>query len=241
MTFEVVVMQVVVMQVVVMHEAIRFKKIITIIIDFNANMDIREQQARDSYENNAHFQADLHISNAVNYFALGYTAKEAYDFLHKAICLRLFKTGQTKYMLFKVAAQNACIVQRVCMAFPPAVRALIAQYPFALASNMPVRLLIGDSASLIHSADYDHEKFRDEDHYRLFLEWLMQQIAHFESDCYGKRFIMSGQEKHAQKQYTAKAIAPEPRPGQSYREFGMQHSQISNDDLVRLYGAFSMA
>ena len=157
----------------------------------------------------------------MNYFALGYTAKEAHDFLHKAICLRLFKTKQTTFMFLKVATQNACIVQRVCRAFPPAVQALIAQYPFSLASNMPASLLIGDLASLIKNADYDHEKFRGDDHYRLFLEWLMQQIAHFESDCYGKRFIMSGQEKHAQKEYKAKAIAPEPKPGQNYREFGM--------------------
>ena len=122
-------------------------------------MDTREQQAISSYENNPDFQADLHIANAVNYFALGYTAKEAHDFLHKAICLRLFKTRQTEFVLFKVATQNACIVRRVCRAFPPGVQALIAQYPFTLAANMPARLLIGDLASLIQSADYDHEKF----------------------------------------------------------------------------------
>ena len=85
----------------------------------------------------------------MNYFALGYTAKEAHDFLHKATCLRLFKTRQTGFALFKVATQNTCIVRRACRAFPPAVQALIAQYPFSLTANMPARLLIGDLASLI--------------------------------------------------------------------------------------------
>ena len=52
---------------------------------------------------------------------------------------------------------------------------------------------------------------------------------------------MGGQEQNKRKSYQAKAIIPEPKKDQSYLEFGRQRDQITDADLVQLYGAFSLA
>ena len=52
---------------------------------------------------------------------------------------------------------------------------------------------------------------------------------------------MGGQEQNKRKAYQARAISPEPKKGQSYSEFGRQRDQITDADLVQLYGAFSLA
>ena len=68
----------------------------------------------------------------------------------------------------------------------------------------------------------------------------MQQIAHFETDGEGKRFIMTGQEANAQKQFRQLVIRPEPRAHESYADFARQRSALLNVDLARLYAAFSL-
>ena len=69
----------------------------------------------------------------------------------------------------------------------------------------------------------------------------MQQIAHFETDCEGKRFLMAGQEANAQKQFRQLVIRPEPKRDESYQHFAAQRSGLLNVDIGRLFAAFSLA
>ena len=128
---------------------------------------------KDTFEVNYPFQAKLHVASAVNHLELGYSGKEAHDFLHQAICLRLFRTKQTKPVFFQIATQNVSIVKRACRPFPTTLQ-LLAQFPFVLAANMPSRLILGSDGTIIAHADYNHASFTEDDRYHQFLEWLMQ-------------------------------------------------------------------
>ena len=128
----------------------------------------------------------------------------------------------------------------MCAAFPLAEKRL-AEFPFVLASLMPKTIMRGSDGSRIVREDYKRSRFAADDNYTEYTQWLMQQIAHFETDCEGKRFLMAGQEANAQKQFRQLVIRPEPRAHESYADFARQRSALLNVDLARLYAAFSLA
>ena len=76
-----------------------------------------DKAVKDSYESSVAFQADLHIANAVNFFQLGYSAKEGFDFLHQAAAMRYLTRQAPEQRFFKLAAQNVSIVKRHCRPF----------------------------------------------------------------------------------------------------------------------------
>ena len=61
-----------------------------------------------------------------------------------------------------------------------------------MASLMPKILLRGSDGSRIETKDYRPSLFVTDEHYIEYVQWLMQQIAHFETDYEGKRFVMKG-------------------------------------------------
>ena len=77
-----------------------------------------EKAVRDSFEADPDFQAALHVANAVHYHGLGYSAREAHDFLHQSIVLRQYRTNQQSPAFFQVVTQNVSIVKKVVQPFP---------------------------------------------------------------------------------------------------------------------------
>ena len=47
----------------------------------NTEEDLREKAMKDALEASPLFQANLHVANAINFKTLGYSVKEAVDFL----------------------------------------------------------------------------------------------------------------------------------------------------------------
>ena len=66
---------------------------------------------------------------------------------------------------------------------------------------MPTVFMRSPHDDRIHYRDYERTKFASDDIYTDYTHWLMQQIAHFETDAEGKRFLMKGQESNVQKKF----------------------------------------
>ena len=61
---------------------------------------------------------------------------------------------------------------------------------------MPKHLMTGEDGTQIDSADFERANFEEVGDYNRFVDWIMQQIAHFTSDSRTKRFLMRGQDKN---------------------------------------------
>lgn len=110
---------------------------------------------------------------------------------------------------FKVVQQNISIVKRYTRPFVKEQRLLL-QFPFALAANMPKRLLIGDGGRVIEHVDYKRAHFQGLHPYDTFELWLMQQMSHFLSDSRTKCNLMLGQDGNEQRKFANKAMRPKP-------------------------------
>ena len=109
------------------------------------------------------------------------------------------------------------------------------------AANMPTRLMTGEDGSVIEHADYKRADFEGLADYNRFVGWIMQQLSHFASDSRTKRFLMAGQDLNEEAKFSKKALRPEPKKGESYREFVTQTSRLTQSQHAQLYCAFGLA